>query len=101
MAQFNFRTKSCLVSSYRNILNGEHISWRLVTHDKLIELRSMTFDDDLSKTELKGTLHFTRPSSKHLHIKGKVEGVNIEAKLLHRTPKSFRLLSKPIQFIKD
>ena len=84
-----------------NILSGERISWRLVTHEKSIELRSMTFDDDLSKTELKGTLHFTRPSPNHLHLQGEVEGVKIEAKLLYRAPKSFRLLSKPIQFIKN
>ena len=80
-------------------LDGKRVRWRLITKEKTLELRSMTFDDDLSKTELKGTLYFTRPSPKHLNIKGDVEDSHIEAKLLYRSPKSFKLLSQPIHLI--
>lgn len=82
-----------------NSLDGKRTLWRFIIKDQILELRSMTFDDDLSKTELKGTLHLTRLSPKYLNIKSVVEGATIETKRLYKVPRFFKLLSKPIHLI--
>ena len=74
-------------------LDGKTARWRFIVRDELIEFREMTFDDDPSKAELKGSLRFQVSKGQLMQLKGSLEGSQIDATLKLKPQESFKLLS--------